>query len=311
MTTKAAVTGAFGYTGKYIARLLLANGQDVITLTGRPERGLPEFAGRIRALPFDFDQPERLCESLTGVDVLYNTYWVRFNYGSQTYERAVANTRTLIRAAREAGVRRIVHVSITNPTLESRLPYFHGKALLEQAVQDSGLEYTILRPTVIFGAEDILINNIAWLLRHFPVFAVPGSGEYRLQPIFVEDMAELAVRAGLSHDNEIIDAVGPDIFTFNELLALVAGSLKSKALRVHLPAGLALQLSRLIGVLLGDVVLTQDEVEGLSAGLLVSKSAPTGRTRLADWLAQNHAVVGMHYASELSRHYLSPEKTLR
>ena len=310
MTTKAAVTGAFGYTGKYIARLLLANGQDVITLTGRPERGLPEFAGRIRALPFHFDQPKRLRESLNGVDVLYNTYWVRFNYGTQTYERAVANTRTLIRAAREAGVRRIVHVSITNPTPESRLPYFHGKALLEQAVQDSGLEYTILRPTVIFGAEDILINNIAWLLRHFPVFAVPGSGEYRLQPIFVEDMAELAVRAGQSRANEIIDAVGPDIFTFNELLALVAGSLKSKALRVHLPAGLALQLSRLIGLLLRDVVLTQDEVEGLSAGLLVSKSAPTGRTRLADWLAQNHAAVGRQYASELSRHYLSPEKTI-
>lgn len=306
MTTKTAVTGAFGYTGKYIARLLLANGQDVLTLTGRPERGLPEFAGRIRALPFHFDQPERLRDSLKGVDVLYNTYWVRFNYGEQTYERAVANTLTLIRAAREAGVRRIVHVSITNPSLESRLPYFHGKALLEQAVRESGLEYTILRPTVIFGAEDILINNIAWLLRHFPIFAVPGSGEYRLQPIYVEDMAELAVHAGQARTNAVIDAVGPEIFTFNELLALVADSLKSKALRVHLPAGFALQLSRLIGLLLGDVVLTQDEVAGLSAGLLVSKNAPTGQTRLADWLAHNRTVVGLHYASELRRHYTSP-----
>ena len=306
MANKAAVTGAFGYTGKYIARRLLADGQDVITLTGSPERAIGPgalHAGRVKAFPFHFDQPELLRASLEGVDTLYNTYWVRFSHGARTFDRAVENTRTLVRAAREAGVRRIVHVSITNPSVESRLPYFHGKALLEQSVRESGLAYTILRPTVIYGAEDILINNIAWLLRRFPVFAIPGSGEYGLQPIFVEDMAELAVRAGKASTNQVIDAVGPEIFSFNELLALVADSLGSRSLRVHLPAGLALQLSRVIGLLLGDVVLTQDEVDGLSAGLLVSQDAPTGWTKLGDWLRKNRDVVGMHYASELKRHY--------
>ncbi len=303
MSNLHAVTGAFGYTGRYIARRLLAAGHQVITLTGRPEGAPPEFTGRVRAVPFHFDQPEALRANLTGVDTLYNTYWVRFDYGDHTFERAVANTRALIWAARQAGVRRLVHVSITNPSLTSSLPYFHGKALLEQAVRDSGLAYTILRPTVIFGAEDILINNIAWLLRHFPIFAVPGSGKYRLQPIFVEDMAELAVRAGAAQENQCLDAVGPDIFTFNELLELVARSLGSRALRMHLPAELALQLSRLIGLWLGDVVLTRDEVAGLSAGLLVSAAAPTGQTHLADWLAQNRATVGRSYASEVKRHY--------
>jgi len=303
MSNTVAVTGAFGYTGKYIARRLLAQGQEVITLTGRPERGLAEFAGKIRAVPFNFDQPERLRASLQGVRVLYNTYWVRFDHGSTTFDAAVRNTRTLIRAAKEAGVERMVHVSITNPSSDSRLPYFRGKALLEQSLRESGLSYAILRPTVIYGLEDILINNIAWLLRRFPVFAVPGSGEYRLQPVYVEDMADLAVRAGAARENTVIDAVGPDIFSFNQLLDLVAESVGSRALRLRLPAGLALNLSRVVGVLLGDVVLTRDEVAGLSAGLLVSRDAPTGQTRLADWLRANREQVGLRYASELRRHY--------
>jgi NADH dehydrogenase len=196
-----------------------------------------------------------------------------------------------------------VHVSITNPSPESPLPYFKGKAALEQSLTESGLSYAILRPTVIYGAEDILINNIAWILRHFPVFAIPGSGSYRLQPIFVEDMAELAVQAGFRTENQVSDAVGPDIFSFDELLDLLARSLGSHALRLHLPQGLALALSRVIGMLLGDVVLTQDEIAGLSANLLVSSAPPSGWTRLEDWLKENRATVGLRYASELKRHY--------
>ncbi len=303
MTHRVAVTGAFGYTGRYIARRLLAGGQEVITLTGRPDQAPAEFDGKVRAFPFNFAQPDQLRANLEGIDTLYNTYWVRFDHGKQTFENAVANTRTLIHAAREAGVRRLVHVSITNPTLDSPLPYFHGKALLEQAVRESGMAYTILRPTVIFGKEDILINNIAWLLRRFPIFAIPGSGEYRLQPIFVEDMAEIAVRSEAADQNQVVDVVGPDIYTFNQLLDLVAEVLKSRSLRIHLPAGLALQLSRMIGAMLGDVVLTRDEVDGLSAGLLVSSATPTGWTHLKDWLEQNQDTVGKQYASELRRHY--------
>ena len=303
MNTKTAVTGAFGYTGKYIARLLLADGQDVITLTGRPERASNEFGGKIRTVPFNFDNPARLRASLEGVDTLYNTYWVRFNHGATTHARAVENSRILFHAAHEAGVKRVVHVSITNPSTDSPLPYFSGKALLEQALPESGMAYTILRPTVIFGPEDILINNIAWLLRRFPLFAVPGSGDYRLQPIFVEDLAKLALRAGKAERNEVIDAVGPDVFSFNELLDCIGRAVGSRSVRLHLPAGLALALSRGIGALLGDVVLTRDELEGLSAGLLVSSAPPTGWTHLGDWLEANHETVGRRYASELKKHY--------
>ena len=293
---------AFGYTGKYISRRLLALGKRVKTLTGRPDRPNP-FGEQVSVAPFNFDKPDELVKSLRGATALYNTYWVRFPRGELTYEKAVANTKTLIAAAKEAGIRRLVHVSITNASEESPLPYFKGKGVLEKAVISSGLSYAIIRPTVIFGAEDILINNIAWLLRRFPFFAVPGAGGYRLQPVFVEDMAAMAVDAGQRGENMVFDAVGPEVFTFNELVELIAKKIGSRARIVHLPPGLAFVFSRLIGYMVSDMVITRDEIKGLMANLLISGGPVTGQTRLSDWLAENAGRVGRNYASELGRHY--------
>lgn len=296
------VTGAFGYSGKYIARRLLSMGEQVRTLTGHPNRRNP-FGDQVSVAPFNFDEQKQLTDNLRGVTTLYNTYWVRFSHGQVTFDKAVANTITLIKAAEEAGVHRIVHLSITDASEDSPLPYFRAKGLLEKAIIHSRLSYAIIRPTVIFGAEDILINNIAWLLRRFPVFAVPGSGDYRLQPVFVEDVAEIAVSAAHDHDNTVVDAAGPDILTFDQLVRLIADKVHSRAKMIHLRAGLALFLSRLVGYMVNDVLLTRDEVAGLTSGLLVSGNPPTGRTRLSDWLDDNADSVGTRYASELKRHY--------
>jgi nucleoside-diphosphate-sugar epimerase len=299
-----AVTGAFGYTGRYIARHLLAGNQNVITVTGHPDRPNP-FGERLKPYPFNFDNFAGLTASLERVDVLYNTYWVRFSHGQTTFEQAVQNTKTLIDAAKAAGVRRFVHVSITNPSLDSTLPYFHGKAELEEYLQYSGLSYAILRPTVVFGKEDILLNNIAYLLRRFPLFVMPGSGKYQLQPIYVEDLAELAVQVGKGSDNIIIDAIGPETFTFAELVQIIHKQVGSRARIVSLPPGLALILSRLVGMLVKDVVLTRDEIVGLMANLLVTNSPPAGKTRFSEWARENIHVLGAKYASELERHYRS------
>lgn len=296
------VTGAFGYTGKYITRRLLEAGKRVRTLTGHPGRPSP-FGDRVEVVAFRFDDEPALARSLEGAAVLYNTYWVRFPRGTVTYDASVENTKKLFQAAARAGVRRVVHVSITNASPGSPLPYFRGKGILEQALRGSGVPHAIIRPTVIFGAEDILINNIAWLLRRFPVFAVPGRGDYRLQPVFVEDVAEMAVAAAGREENEVIDAVGPETFTFEELVRLIRRTVRGRARIVHLEPGLALLLAAAVGRLVGDVVLTRDEVEGLMANLLVSDKPSVGRTRLTRWLEENAGTVGRAYASELRRHY--------
>jgi uncharacterized protein YbjT (DUF2867 family) len=297
------VTGAFGYTGKYITRQLLARGKRVRTLTAHPNLA-NEFGERVEVAPLDFSDPAALVTNLRGADCLFNTYWVRFNYGGSTFERAVANTRMLFAAAKDAGVRKVVHVSITNPSLDSPLPYFRGKAELEQALQQSGLPYTILRPTVVFGLEGILINNIAWLLRRFPVFGIPGDGQYRLQPIFVEDVAELAVRGSQEGADSVRDAVGPEIFSFEELVRLVARCLGRRARLIHFPPGAALALTRVLDLFVRDCILTREEIDGLMAGLLVSSTPPTGHTRFSDWLDAHAHRLGESYASEIERHYL-------
>jgi NADH dehydrogenase len=298
---KIAVTGSYSYSGKYITRRLLAQGDEVITLTGHPNRPDP-FDGKVKTYPLDFDIAG-MTRSLTGVDTLYNTYWVRFDYGANTQMRAVENTSILVQAAKDAGVRRIVHISITNPSVESPLPYFRGKALNEKTVCESGLSYGILRPTVLFGTEDILINNIAYLLRRFPAFALPGDGSYRLQPIFVDDLAKLALAVAAKKENLIWDTVGPDIFTFKEMIHSIGECIGFNRPLVAVSATLALAASKIISAFVGDVVLTQDEVDGLMAGLLVSSEPPRAETHLEDWLRANKKSVGMKYASELERHY--------
>ena len=172
------------------------------TLTGHPNRANP-FGDQVRAEPFHFDNPTELIRSLPGATTLCNTYWVRFSYGATTFDRAVENTCKLVRAAEDAGIRRMVHISIANASEDSPLSYFRAKALVEKAIMQSKLSYAIIRPTVIFGDADILINNMAWLLRRAPVFAVPGTGDYRLQPVFVEDVAENAVRVGTLYASEL------------------------------------------------------------------------------------------------------------
>src|SRR5512138_1532868 len=298
---KIAVTGAFSYSGKYITRRLLERGENVITLTGHPNRPDP-FGGKVRAYPLDFDEAN-MTRSLQGVEVLVNTYWVRFDKDKNTQPRAVENTRKLINAAKAAGVKRIVHISITNPSAESHLPYFWGKAANEKTVIDSGLGYAILRPTVLFGTEDILINNIAYLLRHFPFFFLPGDGSYKLQPVYVDDVAELVVAGVYSRDNYVIDAVGPDICTFKQMVELIGEKIGAKRPSISIPPRLALLAAQFLSLFVGDVILTPEEVDGLMAGLLVSKEPPRGKTRLADWLAENRNTVGTKYASEIKKHY--------
>jgi uncharacterized protein YbjT (DUF2867 family) len=299
------ITGAFSYTGKYATQLLLGRGHRIRTLTFHPQRTNP-FGESVQVFRYNFDHPDQLTQTLRGASALINTYWVRFPHGQTTFEVAVQNTRTLIAAAKDAGVRRIVHVSIANPSLQSPLGYYRGKAQLEQAVLDSGLSYTILRPTVIFGLEDILINNIAWFIRRFPVFGIPGDGSYRIRPIYVEDMARLIADAVDQQGNTVLDAVGPETLSFEELVRLIAKQVGRSVRLVHLPTPLAYVSTLLTGWFVRDVVLTWEEYTGLMANLLAPEGPSTGETRLSQWLASNSQHVGSQYASEVARHFARP-----
>ena len=302
---KHVVTGAFSYTGRFIAEELLRHGHTVRTLTRRADDTSP-LREKIDARPFDFDRPEVLARHLENADVLYNTYWVRFNQGENGFETAITNTQILLDAAKKAGVRKFVHISVSNPSLSSPLDYYRGKAVLEERVKQSGIPYAIIRPTLVFGPHDLLLNNIAWFLRRFPVFFIPGSGDYRMQPVAVEDVARLAVDAGESAESSILTAAGPDTYRFDELVARIAKQTGGRARRFHMPLSVVELACRVLGMVIKDVILTKQEIEGLMASLLVSQDAPTGVRRFDDWLNQERNTLGQRYQSELRRNFSIP-----
>jgi NADH dehydrogenase len=294
------VTGAFGYSGSYIARRLLDAGHAVRTLTNSPDRA-HAFGASVEVRPLSFADQAALVEALSGAAVLYNTYWVRFNHRRFTFAEAVRNTLALFAAARDAGVGRVVHVSITNPSQDSPLEYFRGKARLERALAESGLSHAILRPAVLFGGDDILINNIAWMLRRLPIFGVFGDGGYRLQPIHVDDFAALAVEHGRGRGDVTIDAIGPETFTYRGLVEKIAAALGRRRRIVRVPPGVGFAIGWGLGKLLGDVVITRQEIQGLMADLLWTDSPPAGRIKLTDWAREHAERLGARYASEVGR----------
>jgi uncharacterized protein YbjT (DUF2867 family) len=300
--TTDAVTGATSYTGRFIGQRLVANGRRVIDLTRDPRTPHPLGELAVSAA-FDLDHPDRLTRTLEGVDTLYNTFWIRFERGPITYRWAVERSKDLIAAARRAGVRRIVHLSVINAAPDAPTAYFRAKAAVEESLAASGLQHGIVRPTVTFGPGDILVNNLAWTLRRLPVFGIPGKGRYPIQPVHIDDIADLAVRVGSLAETVTVDAAGPDTFTFNEFVALVRRAIGSRSRIVHLPTWAALAGARLLGLVVRDVVLTRDEVTELQSELMVSADPPTGRVRLADWLAQHSDTLGRSWASELDRHF--------
>lgn len=298
----AAVTGAFSYSGQYIARSLLKRGWEVITLTRDPRRA-HKLREKIKAFSLDFSNTDHLKSALRGVDTLVNTYWVRFNYPGSSFAHAVENSRTLFDAARAAGVRRLVHISVSNPDIESDLEYYRGKAEVEKIIIDSNWSYAILQPTLIFGREEVLVNNIAWLLRNLPLFAIPGNGKYRLQPIFVEDLGELAAAAAQSSRNEILPVAGPEIYTFTGLVRFLKELVGSRARLVHAPPFIALLASKLVGLMLRDVTLNRAELQGLMEERLYIGEPALGKTRFSDWAKENKNSLGVRYAHELKRHH--------
>ncbi|MEI7988654.1 MAG: NAD-dependent epimerase/dehydratase family protein [Chloroflexota bacterium] len=301
------VTGAFGYIGRYITRHLLQQGEQVATITTHPDKPNP-FGNNVQAFPYNFNRSDELTAALRGAETLYNTYWIRFEYDNMTYRQAVENTITLFECARKAGVKKIVHISVTNAASAPELPYYVGKEQQEKALMNCGVSYSIIRPTLVFGREDILVNNIAWLIRKFPIFPIFATGKYKVQPVFVEDLAAIAVSTAKSADSIRLDAIGPEVYTFQEFVQLIAAKIKPAEKFIHVPPLVGIALGHLIGFGLQDVVLTRAELQGLMKSLLTSNQIPNGETRFSEWLVSNNGELGSTYSSEISRHFRWREK---
>jgi uncharacterized protein YbjT (DUF2867 family) len=297
------VTGAFGFTGSRIAERLLAAGRGVHTIARRGPAA-HALADQVRVEPYTYNDPQELRRRFDGVDTLYVTYWMRFPRSGVTFEPIVENVRRLVSAAADAGIRRVVYISVSNAAPDASTEYFRAKAQAEDAVRAVGIRHAIIRPTLLYGEGDILVNNMAWTLRRLPIFGIPGDGQYRVQPVHVDDVADLAVELGGGTDVVETDAAGPEVFTFDQLVGLVRSAVGSRSRLVHMPVNSVLLATRLMGFALRDVVLTRDEIRELMESLLVSgDGSPPRPTRFSDWVAARGPTIGRRWASELARNY--------
>ncbi len=298
-----AVTGAFSYSGAAITAELKARGRTVRTLTahpGRPSAGDPSQRGPApdEVCPLDFQNPSQLRESLDGVDTLVNTYWVRFPSAGTSFADAVENSTRLLDAAVDAGVRRVVHVSITHADPWSPYPYFAGKGHVETYLSRLPLTYAVLRPAVLFGGRAVLLNNIAWLLRHLPVFAVGDGGRYRVRGIHIDDLARLCADEADSDANVLRDAVGPERPTFRELVEQLRASTGSRAFVVDVPGALVPVCGAALNLALRDNVLTRDEYRAMADGLADSESPSAGERSISEWITENASWLGRTYLND-------------
>jgi NADH dehydrogenase len=297
------VTGAFSYSGSAITRALERSGRRVRTLTGHPER---RTGSTVDVRPLDFDDVLSLKADLRGATTLYNTYWIRFPHGSEDYGRAVANLRVLFHAARQARLERIVHVSITHPSISSPYGYFRGKAEAERALAEAGVPFAVLRPAILFGGSGVLLNNIAWLLRRLPVFGIGGRGDYRIRPVHIDDLAALAVEAGATREDLVVDAVGPERPTFLELVRAIRDAVGARSRIVRVPGVVVPPLASLLGRFLRDVLLTGEEYRAMAAGLADTDGPATGETSVSQWVRDHGDTLGRVYANEIDRHFRRP-----
>ena len=295
------VTGAFGYTGRWIAHQLLDEGKRVRTLTNAVGRDDP-FDGQVEVHPLDFQNREALVESLRGADVLYNTYWVRYNHHSKQFDHEIAtdNCRLIFEAAKEAGVRRVVFFSVAHPEQAPKWSYFRGKVITEKTLRDCGISHAIVRPTVLFGGgRNVLVNNIAWMLRYIPVFGLFGWGNYSIQPIHVRDVARIAIELGAREDDITRDVAGPETFIYKDFIKLIAQSMGVRRLLVPMPAIVAWLAGRAMGLFLRDMIITRAEIRGLMQGLVASEEEPMGEISFSEWVAEKGPELGRHYHNDL------------
>jgi uncharacterized protein YbjT (DUF2867 family) len=297
------ITGASGFIGGAIADRLIGRAE-IRSLTSHPAKN--RFGARVRSFSYNFDRPAAMADAFHGVDVFVNSYYVRFKYGKSTFERAVDASRELITLARDARVRKIVHVSVSNAREQSELPYYANKGRIERLVSASGLPYTILRPAIVVGPGDILVNNIAYFLRRLPVFTIFGRGTYRAQPVTLDAFADVAVEAvDGAYQNQTIAIAGPRDWRFVDMVRAIRATVGSHAALVPAPSWMALAGLKIAGVVLRDVVLTGDEIKGLTREYLCAREPVRRGADFDEWLADPAvgAALGREYSSELARHF--------
>ena len=233
------VTGPTGFLGRRVVQKLLDHNYQVRCLVRSPgrERILPQ--GSVDVYYGDIDNPEALISACRGVEQVIHLVAVIRQGKEATFDSVNrVGVQNVVAAAKEAGsVGQFIHVSAVGAVNNPEFPYLQSKWEGEQTVIDSGLPYTIIRPSIIFGRGDEFLNSLAALVRVFPMVPIISSGRNRLQPIWVDDVAQCIALSLSRHDlqGHILELGGPEQLSYNEIVRIVSRTMGRRRVHLHVP----------------------------------------------------------------------------
>ena len=239
-----AIAGGSGFIGRAIARRLASTGEiKVRVLTRNPDtaRARLELPG-VEFVRGDVGNPATLKDALAGASAIvdavqFDGYPIENPRRGFTFERIdYGGAAALIAAARQAGVAQFIYVSGAAADENSTHPGFRAKGRAERAIRESGLSYTIFRPSLVYGREDKVVNGLARAIRFAPVMGVPGTGRQNVQPVLVDDLAAcVALAVSGRGRNQTYDIGGPDLMTFDEMMKVIMDASGHRRLLFHIP----------------------------------------------------------------------------
>ncbi|HEY6873787.1 MAG TPA: complex I NDUFA9 subunit family protein [Geobacteraceae bacterium] len=235
------LTGGTGFIGGHLRRALLDRGHELRLLVHRRGDG---FEAGVEQVEGDVTRPESFAGRVEGCDATINLVGIirEFPGRGVTFERLhVEATRNVIEAARGAGVKRHLQMSALGTRPNATSAYHRSKFRAEECVRGSGLDWTIFRPSIVFGPQDDFVNKLAGYIRHYPAVPVIGDGTYRLQPVSADDVARCFAMALEMPDtaSKTFELCGPDRFPYNEMLDLIGRAIgKPRVAKVPNPLGL-------------------------------------------------------------------------
>ncbi len=271
---KVAVTGATGFVGTALVGALQQEGHQVRRLVRRyPAGRSSDLAESVVGSLSDAEALRRLCD---GADALVHLVAIIRERGAATFESVnVAGVQQVVAAARTAGVRRFVHLSALGADAASRYPYLRSKGLGEDAVRVSGLNYTILRPSIIFGPSDEFVNLLAALVVALPAVPIAGSGGSMLQPISLRNLCQIVIGCLESdqHSFKSYEIGGPEQISYESLVRTIAGELGLRRLLVKIPLWTMIPVASLMGRLLPYPPVTPGQLSLLNIDNITTNNA--------------------------------------
>jgi NADH dehydrogenase len=259
---KIAVTGASGFVGSHLIDRLLRDGHE-ITVLSHSQRGRVHLDERIRVVSGSVEDPEALTALCAGNQVVFHLVGIIAETRTKTFQKTVVEaTRLLVGASLREKVMKLVYLSAIGASADSATKYYRSKFEAEQSVKLSGLNYTILRPSIIFGAGDGFVSMLSRMIRLSPFTPVIGSGRYRLQPVYIDDVTSAMSQCVTKEETsaEIIDLAGPERLEYLEILHIIKRVLNKRRVNIHLPLMLMKMAAAVMEKILKPAPLTTDQL---------------------------------------------------